>query len=69
MLFNKGFFDKPFHYDSDRDARLAYSFAKNMFNGKIKRALDTLSGHGKGKLLHLSEVVDAEKNIIVRNVL
>ena len=38
-----------------------------MFNGKTKRALDTVSGQGKGKL-HLS-VVDTEKNITLCDVL
>ena len=43
--------DKPLHHDSDKDAR--FSFAKNMFNGKAKRALDTLSGQGKGSFIYL----------------
>ena len=42
---------------SDPDGRLAYSFAKFMFDGKTKRALDMLSGERKGGLLHLSDVV------------
>jgi len=60
--------DKPPHHDLDKDARLAYSFSKNMFNGKTKHALVMISGQGKGKL-HLSEAVDAEKNVAVRDVL
>ena len=48
--------DKPLNHDLDKDARLAYSFAKDKFMGKKS----ALSGQGKGKLLHLSEcIVDA----------
>ena len=62
--------DKYHHADgSDPNGRLAYSFAKFMFDGKTKRALDILSGQGKGRLLHLSEIVNAEKNTTVRDAL
>ena len=54
---------------SDPDGRLAYSFAKLMFNGKTKHALDILSGQGKGRLFHLSEVTDTKENTTVRDVL
>ena len=54
---------------SDPDGRLAYSFTKLMFNGKTKHALDILSGQGKGRLLHLSEVTDAKESTTVRDVL
>ena len=40
-----------------------------MFNGKTKHALDILSGQGKGRLLHLSEIVDVQKSKTVRDVL
>jgi len=36
------------------DGKLAYSF---VFNGNTKHVLAFLSGQGKGRLLHLSEIV------------
>ena len=54
---------------SKTDGRSAYSFANFMFNGKTKNALDMLSGRGKGRLLHLSEIVDTKENKTVRDVL
>ena len=49
--------------------RKAYSFAKLMFDGKTKPALDLLSGVCKGRRLGLNEVADAAEGITVRDVL
>lgn len=44
--------------------RKAYSFAKLMFDGKTKPALDLLSGVCNGRRLGLNEIVDAAEDII-----
>ena len=49
--------------------RKAYSFAKLMFDGKTKPALDLLSGVCKGRRLGLNEIVDAVEDITVCEVL
>ena len=40
-----------------------------MFNGNTRHVLDFLSGQGKGRLLHLSEIVYTKNKTTMRDVL
>ena len=53
----------------DFDSREAYLFAKLMFEGKNKPALDLHSGEYRGKKLHLNDFVDADETVTVQEVL
>jgi len=52
------------------DNRTSRSFAKLMFEGKTKAALDVVSSHGRSSVLNLDHVVDPDSsNCVVRDVL
>ena len=50
----------------DSDSREAYLFAKLMFEGKTKPALDLLSGEYRGEKLHLNDFVDVDETYCTR---
>jgi len=57
------------HPPKPSEAQIVRNFTKLMFEGKTRAALQLVSGHHRGGVLNLSDVVDPASNCCVRDVL